>query len=66
LDRKGLVANCCDARRVAELIERQQSGRYDATDRIWRLLNRQIWGDVFLSGKRERQFEGLMAKAANA
>ena len=26
----------------------------DATDRMWRLLNLQIWGDVFLTGKRER------------
>jgi asparagine synthase (glutamine-hydrolysing) len=46
------------------MIERQKSGRYDATDRLWRLLNLQLWGDIFLAGKRGRQWEGLMDPAA--
>jgi asparagine synthase (glutamine-hydrolysing) len=62
--RGGLLASCCDQRRIEELIERQKSGRLDATDRIWRLLNLQIWGDIFLTGKRERRWEGLMAPPA--
>jgi asparagine synthase (glutamine-hydrolysing) len=60
----GLLASCCDPPRIEALIERQKSGLYDATDRIWRLLNLQLWGDIFLSGKRGRQWEGLMATAA--
>ncbi len=36
------------------LIERHRSGFEDATDRIWRLLNLQLWGDVFFTGKRDR------------
>jgi asparagine synthase (glutamine-hydrolysing) len=62
--RDGLLASCCDPQRIEELIERQKSGRYDATDRIWRLLNLQIWGDIFLTGKRDRQWADLMPPAA--
>jgi hypothetical protein len=40
------------------LVESHQGGRQDATDRIWRLLNFQIWGDVFLTGKRDRWIQG--------
>jgi asparagine synthase (glutamine-hydrolysing) len=65
-DRSGVLANWCDPARIADLIERQRSGRFDATDRIWRLLNLQIWGDIFLTGKRGRQWEGLMTPAATA
>jgi len=64
--RDGLLASCCDQRRIEDLVERQKSGRYDATDRIWRLLNLQIWGDVFLTGKGETRWEGLAGAAATA
>ena len=64
--RDGLLATCCDRRRIEELVERQKSGRYDATDRIWRLLNLQIWGDVFLTGKGETRWGGLAGAAAMA
>ena len=64
--RDGLLESCCDRRRIEELVERQKSGRYDATDRIWRLLNLQIWGDVFLTGKGETRWEGLAGAAATA
>jgi asparagine synthase (glutamine-hydrolysing) len=39
---------------VNALIDRHRSGREDATDRIWRLLNLQLWGDLFLTGRREQ------------
>jgi asparagine synthase (glutamine-hydrolysing) len=48
------------------VIERQKSGLYDSTDRIWRLLNLQIWGDMFITGKRERRWDGLMMPGAAA
>ena len=32
-----------------------QRGVEDATDRIWRLLNLQIWGEIFLGGKDPRE-----------
>ncbi len=51
LDREGLLARYLDARRLDDLLERHQAGLEDATDRIWRLLNLQIWGRVFLTGE---------------
>lgn len=49
----GLLAAHLDFREVEALIERHRSGREDATDRIWRLLNLQLWGDLFLTGRRD-------------
>jgi asparagine synthase (glutamine-hydrolysing) len=43
------------------MIQRHRGGVVDATDRLWRLLNLQIWGDVFLTGKRER-WDGLVSR----
>ena len=50
----GLLASLLDMREVNALIGRHRSGFEDATDRIWRLLNLQIWGDLFLTGRRGR------------
>ncbi len=55
----GLLAGHLDLREVELLIERHRSGFEDATDRIWRLLNLQIWGDLFLTGRRERWWTGV-------
>ena len=52
--------------RLDDLLLRQTSGREDATDRIWRLLTLQLWGDLFLTGKREERWDGLMAAARPA
>jgi asparagine synthase (glutamine-hydrolysing) len=49
----GLLAAHFDLGQVEALIERHRSGREDATDRIWRLLNLQLWGDVFLTGREQ-------------
>lgn len=53
-DKDGFAASYLDSNEIDSLIERHRSGVEDATDRIWRLLNFQIWADVFLTGKRER------------
>jgi asparagine synthase (glutamine-hydrolysing) len=45
------------------LIARHRSGHEDATDRIWRLLNLQLWGDLFLTGRREQALAGTAALA---
>jgi asparagine synthase (glutamine-hydrolysing) len=50
----GLLATHFDLRQVDKLIASHRSGREDATDRIWRLLNLQIWGDLFITGRREQ------------
>jgi len=59
----GLLAAHLDLSQVDALINRHRSGREDATDRIWRLLNLQLWGDLFLTGRREQVWTGAAALA---
>jgi asparagine synthase (glutamine-hydrolysing) len=49
----GLVAAHFDLREVNALIARHRSGQEDATDRIWRFLNLQLWGHLFITGRRK-------------
>ena len=58
-DRDGFLASYVDREQVARLLERQRSGAEDCTDRIWRLLNLQLWGDLFITGKRSRWWDGV-------
>jgi asparagine synthase (glutamine-hydrolysing) len=62
-DPGGILAAYTDRAQMRTLVERHVAGREDATDRIWRLINLQIWGDVFLTGRRGRWTEGLLAGA---
>lgn len=52
-DRRGFLASYLDLAQVQQLIDRHRSGREDATDRLWRLLNLGIWGDLFFTGRRQ-------------
>ncbi|MCW5979868.1 MAG: asparagine synthase (glutamine-hydrolyzing) [Bryobacteraceae bacterium] len=56
-----LLGDYLDLNAVRSLLERHQSGAEDATDSIWRLLNLQLWGDVFLSDGVAPQFEQRFA-----
>jgi asparagine synthase (glutamine-hydrolysing) len=58
---EGLLAAHLDLGQVDALIHRHRSGQEDATDRIWRLLNLQLWGDLFLTGRREQMLTGAAA-----
>ena len=60
LDRKRLLAEYVSLEFVEDLIERQRSRTEDATDRLWRLLNLQLWGDIFLTGRSEEHWDGLL------
>jgi len=51
VDRDGLLAAHLDMPTVSGIIEDHRSGRRDCTDRLWRLLNLQVWGEVFLKRK---------------
>ena len=62
----GLLASYIDPAALDNLLHRQVSGREDATDRIWRLLTLQLWGDMFLTGKRDERWDGVMAAARPA
>jgi asparagine synthase (glutamine-hydrolysing) len=53
-DRKGFLAQYVDLDQMEPLFERHLANHEDATDRIWRLLGLQIWGDIFITGKRDR------------
>jgi asparagine synthase (glutamine-hydrolysing) len=57
---QGFLASYLDLREVRELVERHRSGLEDGTDRIWRLLNLQLWGEAFLG---RGQAESLSAAA---
>jgi asparagine synthase (glutamine-hydrolysing) len=49
-DRRGFLGSYLDLGVVDALVERHKAGLEDATDRLWRLINLQIWGDLFLAG----------------
>ena len=53
LEPQGLLASCLDLSAVKELLDQHRNRTIDATDRIWRLLNLQHWGEIFLSGRDE-------------
>ena len=60
LDRKGFLADYLDLSQVEAMIDRQRGKTEDATDRIWRLLNLQLWGDLFVAGRRDEHWDGLL------
>ena len=61
LERDGFLADYLDMNLVREMIDRHRSGSHDMTDRIWRLLNLQVWADMFLTGRRERLLDQFAA-----
>jgi asparagine synthase (glutamine-hydrolysing) len=58
------AAEYLDRVELGALIARHRSGSEDATDRIWRLLNLEIWADLFITGRRERWWDGIMPAVA--
>jgi asparagine synthase (glutamine-hydrolysing) len=59
--RDGLLSAYLVSSALDRLLERHTSRVEDATVRIWRLLNLEVWGDLFLTGKQDQRWEGLMA-----
>ncbi len=59
----GLLASYLDMQEVDRLLTSHQSGAHDATDRIWRLLNLQMWGEIHLKGNRDRWWDGMLTPA---
>jgi asparagine synthase (glutamine-hydrolysing) len=51
----GFIAGVMDPRQVKQLVARHRNKMEDASERLWRLLNLQIWGELFITGKRDRQ-----------
>jgi asparagine synthase (glutamine-hydrolysing) len=50
-DPDGLLAPYIDFAYLNDLLARHKSGLEDATDRIWRLLNLQLWGKIFITSR---------------
>lgn len=65
-DRQGFLANYLNLDEVDRLISRHRAGTEDHTDRLWRLLNLQLWGDLFLTGRRDRWLSGVMKSGVPA
>jgi asparagine synthase (glutamine-hydrolysing) len=51
--RNGFLASYFNPDVIHETIERHRSGFEDGTERLWRLLNLELWGEVCLLGNRE-------------
>ena len=50
---EGLLSQYLDREALDSLLDRHRRGVEDATDRIWRLLNLQLWASRFITGERE-------------
>jgi asparagine synthase (glutamine-hydrolysing) len=62
-DPDGLLAAYTDRSALEGLLARHRNRQEDATDRLWRLLNLQLWGDLFLTGRRDRWMTGAAVLA---
>jgi asparagine synthase (glutamine-hydrolysing) len=49
----GFLSGYLNLASVREMVALHQAGRHDATDRIWRLLNLELWGQAFFNGARQ-------------
>jgi asparagine synthase (glutamine-hydrolysing) len=61
LEPGGLLQNYVQRPALETLLQRHASGSEDATDRIWRLLNLQIWGDIFFTGRGADRWQPIFA-----
>jgi asparagine synthase (glutamine-hydrolysing) len=66
LDRDGFVAEYLHLEPIAKLMERHRAGTLDATDRLWRLINLQLWGDMYFTGRRQRTWDAVPAAHSGA
>jgi asparagine synthase (glutamine-hydrolysing) len=65
-DREGLLAAYIHPNALEQLIAEHQSGHKDHTDRLWRLLNLQVWGDLYITGRRSASDTLMMPASAVA
>jgi len=60
-ERDGFLGSVVDLAAVDGLLDRHRRGQLDATDRIWRLMNLHLWGEIFLTGRRSQEEAWLSA-----
>jgi len=51
LDSNGFLASVTEPAEVRTLLTRHRTGQLDATDRLWRLLNLHLWGEMAINGR---------------
>lgn len=64
-DPEGILAAYVRREALEDIIQSHRSGHQDCTDRLWRLLNLQVWGDLYLTGRstRDHQLLGMPTAA---
>jgi asparagine synthase (glutamine-hydrolysing) len=62
-DRNGVLADFIDFGGLERLLHRHRAGQEDGTDRLWRLLNLQLWGKVYFTGRRGQWWGGMPESA---
>ena len=65
LDPKSFLGEYVNLDYVSDLIDRQRSGTDDATDRLWRLVNLQLWGEMSFGGRHQHSWEGGLQSPAS-
>jgi asparagine synthase (glutamine-hydrolysing) len=60
----GLLAAYVNRSALDSLLANHEKGLQDGTDQIWRLLNLQLWGEIFLHGRLEPCREPFRARPA--
>lgn len=55
LQKGGLLADLTRPAALRDLCDRHRGGVEDATDRIWRLVNLQLWGETVLQGRTDAE-----------
>jgi asparagine synthase (glutamine-hydrolysing) len=63
LGSQGLVGEYLRPEAVRSMVELHRSGLKDSTDCLWRLINLELWGNVYLRGGREAP-QGLSLRGA--
>jgi asparagine synthase (glutamine-hydrolysing) len=53
VSKDAFIAAYIDTDQVQQLLGRHEAGLEDGTDRIWRLLNLELWGNLFFRGEKE-------------
>lgn len=62
-EKNSLLSELIDPQALDRLLQLHANRSEDATDRIWRLLNLQLWGDIFFTGRREERWDGFLSAA---
>jgi hypothetical protein len=63
ISRNGFLASVVDVKAAETVLQRHRSGQLDATDRLWRLLNLHLWGEMQIAGRRTPE-DALLGAAA--